>query len=360
MRSLLIAILMLVAFDAEAGRGGRGRGGCARSVDTVRIIQQKLNSLHRLKGTFETLFPIEPNSVAWRFPELYERLLRLFEDRPSHLIGLNRGNPPEIGTPMTEIFQRMTGFAHNIGKDIDFFATHSIANQKDPAFRLIQHYADRFKMARTRLSRTAPGNFDSGNIRQLGDISSFGKKAICSLWAEMRLSMRIGRLSLVDVYVRTLVEKGVIRNQPELEPYYNQEIDHFWFPYNNPELVEIDQDLVSEDLWSTQLDYHPDAVAIGDSKVFDSIFDEHHQYREEMHDQLKRLLTIASYIGANYGTPPQVYYFFVAGITKKEIAVLQRITRDFNHQLKMNHVPSNIQAPVELFVYGDYDLLKNP
>lgn len=167
---------------------------------------------------------------------------------------------------------------------------------------------------------------------------AYGKGAVCSVWSELRLSLRIGHLSRVSVKIGQMVDEGVLANKTGLfTPYFKREIDHFWYPLK-PGVNR------------------PYAVAIGETKVFDLPFTADSSQRGKVYEQFDSYLNIASAIGAQMGLPPQLYYFFVAGVSQGQIDKMQRLTREFNDSL--NGTNPVTRSPVELFVFGNYDAKK--
>lgn len=296
------------------------------------IIAAKIAEIHAFKGTFEHLHPLDPTSIAIQFPNQYQRILRLFRDRPSHLMGINNGLPPKPGMPMGKIFSNIHRYANEIGEDLGYIVE---SFPRDYYARpLLQDYVARFRAPATKLSARVDA-FDPDNSQQLQDITRYGKSIVCSLWAELRLSLRIGYLSRVNVTVKQLVRDGVIRNNSGfLSQYYDQEMDHFWFPREPNEK-------------------QPYAVAIGETKVFDVPFTTKHSNAQKVMQQFRRYLDIASVVGAQLGLPPQINYFFVAGIDHSQMEKMQRIAAEFNESLA--NVDVTKRSPVEVRIFGHYD-----
>lgn len=343
MRSAVIIFL----FATLAWGAADPRKSCGRS--TVDTLRENLSNIHRLKGTFEELFPIEHHSIAQRFPEFNRRVLELFHDRPSHLVALNRGNPVVAGMPMADFYRSINRFAWSIGDTLEFYATHLIP-ENDHARTIIAKYITEFKKFTAK--ENEPGVLDPTNQKQLDTLTAYGKDVVCANWAELRLSLRIGRLSRVSVKVHELIAEGVLTDDSELTKYRRQEIDHFWFPNYAPTLAEQDQyHQVDGRFWLPRLDYQPQSIAFGETKVFDSPFNGSHNAKTDVYEQFDRYLDIASLAGAQWRLPPEVYYFFVAGITKGQIDRMQRIADAFNKNIKDMHK----RWPVKVTVYGDYN-----
>ncbi len=327
---LLRALVLWIAWCPAVGATER------KCSDKVRyphgVIAGKIAEIHAFKGTFEHLHPLDPTSIAIQFPAHYQRILRLFRDRPSHLMGINGGLPPKPGMQMGKIFSNIHRYANEIGEDLGYIVQSFPADYY--ARPLLQDYVARFRAPETKLSQRSDA-FDPENLQQLQDITRYGKSIVCSLWAELRLSLRIGYLSRVNVTVKQLVRDGVIRNDSGfLNQYYDQEIDHFWFPCE-------------------QNKKRPNAVAIGETKVFDMPFTSKHSNAQKVMHQFRRYLDIASVVGDQLGFPPQINYFFVAGIDQAQMGKMQRIAAEFNDSLANVDVAK--RSPVEVRIFGHYE-----
>ncbi|MBY0369211.1 hypothetical protein K2X33_00895 [bacterium] len=303
-----------------------------------------------MKATFEPLFPIEQHSIAARYPKIYARIMRLFEDRPSYLQALNRGTLPDAGTLMTTLIDRITEFAFNIGEDLEGIIKDVPGTST--AHPILHSYVNLFKSAQPRC-RVGPSEvFDPKSKEQYAKILRHGKKAICSIWSEFRLSLRIGQLSRVNTYVEDLIADGVLNNDDGFfDPYLNQELDQLWFPQFSP--FPNDEDWGDSGRPRPARNYQPDAVALAEVKVFDSQFTNRSNNRRDVHQQFRRYLNIISAIGHRMVLKPQIYYFFIAGIDRRQIAEFHRMTEEFNRSLA-TQTPVR-QVPVEIFIYGDYD-----
>lgn len=342
MRLIVCTLTLCLSLVAQAAKRPRG---CAQVLNLQSEIRERIGSTNDKKGTFEALFPIEPGSIAARFPKLYDRILELFHDRPSFLHGINRGNPPFPGMPMRQIYENIRDFAERTGDFIDFLAQYSIP-EGDPALDILRSYTRRFQHGLP--IPPDGGRFDPADAHQFSHVTRFGKARVCSIWSELRLSLRIGMLSRVNVTVRELIRDRVIDNRAGfLEgSLLDQEIDHLWFPQYSPKPdPESTRETVS---------YQPDAIAFGDTKVFDSVFAAGHPKRKKVYEQLQRYLRIASLAGHQMGLPPQLYYFFVAGVSPGEITKLRDLAQAFNDRIRHGELDAGHFAPVELFVYGDY------
>lgn len=325
---IAFSLLISPLYSSQASVGP----SCADSLLTTTIIANKIASIHLLKGTFEDIHPIDPSSIAHQYPNQYARIMRLFRDRPTHLTGINKGLPPTPVMELGQVFRNMHAYAYEIGEDLKYIVDSYPQNYY--ARPILYDYVARFMGPPTRLS-DRKDLFDPTNQEQLNEISRYGKSIVCSLWAELRLSMRIGHLSRVNVTVKDLIAEGVIRDDKSvLSAYRDQEIDHFWFPMNATDLK-------------------PYAVALGETKVFDVPVTGRYPGRQRVLEQFKRYLEIASIVGAQLGLPAEIHYFFVAGISKGQIARLQKLTDEFNDNLK-NEDPS-VKSRVVLKVYGNYE-----
>jgi len=247
-------------------------------------------------------------------------------------MGINNGLPPKLGAPMGRIFSNIHRYANEIGEDLGYIVDSLPIDYY--ARPLLQDYVARFRAPATKLSDRTDA-FDPDSAQQLQDITRYGKSIVCSLWAELRLSLRIGYLSRVNVTVRQLVRDGVIQNNGGfLNEYYDQEIDHFWFPR------ELNKK-------------RPYAVAIGETKVFDVPFTCKHSNAQKVMHQFRRYLNIASVVGAQLGLPPQINYFFVAGVDTGQMEKMQRIATEFNDSLAGVDVTK--RSPVEVRIFGHYE-----
>jgi hypothetical protein len=353
---LRLVILILTAAISALGNRNQPRGPlpapkvvspCVQT--TLDIIRQKIYSVHELKWTFEELFPIESNSIAQRYPEFYEMVRRLFHDRPSYLLGMNRNNPPKPGMRLGEIYGNINNFADEIGTSLAYYAKNSIP-EKDWAQDIIKYYIEKFRGGKVRRSRESDNAlFDPNNRQQLAELTVHGKGIICSVWSELRLSLRIGGISRVGKKVWELIEEGILPDPLGIfRSHMKNEIDHLWYPRYAPHPLELKDEVAAPRL--PRLDRYPDAVAIGETKVFDLPFDRNteRERRKDVYEKLRTLLEIASRIGANRGLPPELYYFFVAGISEEERAKFNQIADEFN-ATRTGEFP-----PVKLYVYGVY------
>lgn len=305
---------------------------CLVDLDAQGIFAVKLAKTHELKGTFEALHPIDPDSVAAHYPKIYERILRLFNDRPSYLSGINRGLPPRPGMELGQIYRNIRTFGHHIGEDL----THILKDLPPDYYArpLLLDFVTRFGGPETALQqRLEP--YDPTDTHEISEITSYGKGVVCSLWAELRMSLRIGHLSRVGIKVEKMIEQGIVSNKDGyLDRYLKREIDHFWYPRKPGEK-------------------QPYAVAIGETKVFDAPFNSRFSRRDEVYEQFETHLEIASVVGAQLGLPPQLYYFFVAGVTQAQIDRMEKIANEFNDRIRAANTTNRV--PVELFVFGDYE-----
>ncbi len=299
-------------------------------VDVLLILKQKTESLDLLKGTFEGGIPLKPTSFAAKFPDIYQRIMRLFDDRPSYLMGINRRRPLVAGMEFGQIIRNIHQYAHHIGEDLghilkdlplDFYARD-----------LLFQYVTRFQVPTTKLANITD-KFDPTSQEHLDGITRYGSATIDSIWSEIRVAMRLENISWVSVSASKLVKEGWLDSLPA-NVEGNQEIDHVWYP------------LTPDGSYS---------VAIGETKVFEKPFDNqfNRKSRKRVYDQMERYLTLASMMGAKRGMPAQLHYFFVAGISNSQMARLQEITQAFNHRIAGLHSANHV--PVELFIFGNYE-----
>jgi hypothetical protein len=358
----LVLIALLIGLDQWA-LGSRNivcRRAVIGSIQTFRYYRELLDEL---KGTFEDegLFPVEPRSIADQFPVAYQEIIKLFKAKPSHLSAINLDKLERPNMTMGWVFRDIREYSWRIGDELEFIMYRRIQPGKGgkrptlddvkKAREIIGIYVKRFKLRPTgyELSDAIFNNF---NADQYSKITVYGKSTICSTWGELRLSLRIGRLTQVQVTVDQMIINGTLPEEMKrlLSPKIrSQEVDHVWFPYTDDYLRE-------EDYAGSQPEpiNRPYAVAIGDSKVFDTPFDENYQYRNKVYEQLERYFEVASILGAFYSLEARVYYFFIAGISAKQEQILQQKAAAFNNTIGAGvfRVP---HAPIKLFVHGDYD-----
>lgn len=329
-RLIIVFLIITPVYDLQAGR--RARVCSFGKLDTVQVLAAKIRALKEKAGTFEGLLPVGKDSFADSFPELYEKLRMTFMVYPSYLTAMNAEIAPVAGSEFGRILTNIHQEAFYIGTKIREIA-YSLPQTSH--FREILHsYADRFQTEPSKEGARRIDEFDPQSQGQMDILAMYGNKIIDSVWAELRISLRIGHLSRVNVTVRKLIAEGVIENSDgRLNKFLDQEIDQLSF--------------------TTDQRGRAIAVAFSDTKVFETPFDENKDNRGKVYGQLERYLEIASIIGPKIGQEPRVYYFFVAGISKKEIGKLNAIAARLNKDFASRD--STKWAEVKFKVYGDYE-----
>lgn len=360
MRLIVVFIFLAFALSASANRAR-----CRGALSTQETFYKHLELVHELKGTFESLFPVEPESIAFQFPDAYQRIRSLFFDRPSHLSAINLEKLTRAGIKMDWIFRDIREFAWRIGDDLEKISKDYIVRrnveagptQKDveEARRIVGLYVNKFKVKQTGLERSTTfyDDYDGEHFRK---IVAYGDSVVNAVWSELRLSLLIGRLAEAQVTVSKLIKDHKLPSDMKgkvSQKVLDQEIDHLWFPYGEFKETAKPTPQEFDFRWGKEPKERAHYIALGDTKSLMKPLSEDYWRWDDLLEQLDRYLTIASFAGHYFSLQPRVYYFFIAGITPSARMKMLRAAEAFNRSLAQRGLLHQ-QAPVGLLVYGLY------
>ena len=304
---------------------------CEREVfgfNAQRKASEYLDRVHKYKDHFERRFGVQNQSIAELYPDVYRQLYELYLEYPSYLVIFTNGVPE--GHTFNYYTQRIQRIRMIIAAGI-----YRIAKGTPPKSRqrkLLMDYAQRFAKKVPYLNG---GDYNHQSRADFDRLHSTANNLIDSIWAEMRIALRAGKIVHSNKTIKQLIDDGFITNENgEFNEFLNYEIDHLWFRLSGNEKHAVVFSETKRRSWLLHLGTDQRTIK---------------KYKQQFSAQLR----IISRIAAQYRLPAEFHYFFVSGI--KDL-VAQDFLRDAEYfNKKIEDFDITYLAPVKVYIHGNID-----